>query len=71
MFDQDGRLLQRTDISEQRVLYADVPQLTGTTPAQRLGDTPALVLAVAALLLVGRPRWRRLRDLLRSTDHPT
>lgn len=69
VFDQDGRVLQQTEISEQAVLYATVPQLTGTTPAQALGDLPALVLAGAALLLVGRPRWRRLKDLERSVEH--
>jgi apolipoprotein N-acyltransferase len=69
VFDQDGTVLQQTSISEQAVLYADVPRLTGTTPAQALGDLPALVAAAAALLLVGRPRWRRIRDLERSTEH--
>ena len=69
VFDQDGTVLQQTAISEQAVLYADVPRLTGTTPAQALGDLPALVAAAAALLLVGRPRWRRIRDLERSTEH--
>jgi apolipoprotein N-acyltransferase len=62
-------VLQQTAISEQAVLYADVPRLTGTTPAQALGDLPALVAAAAALLLVGRPRWRRIRDLERSAEH--
>jgi apolipoprotein N-acyltransferase len=69
VFDQDGSVLQQTAISEQAVLYADVPRLTGTTPAQALGDLPALVAAAAALLLVGRPRWRRIRDLERSAEH--
>ena len=58
-----------TEISEQDTLYATVPRLTGTTPAQRFGDLPALLLAAAALLLLGRPRWRRMRDLQRSVDH--
>lgn len=69
VFDDHGALLQRTDISEADVLYATVPRLTGTTPAQALGDVPALLVAGAALLLVGRPRWRRLRDLERSAEH--
>ena len=69
VFDQDGTVVQQTSISEQVVLYQEVPQLTATTPAQALGDLPALVLAVAALLLVGRPRWRRLQDLERSVEH--
>lgn len=57
VFDDRGRLLQRSDISERAILVADVPRRTGTTPAQALGDLPALVLSAAALLLVARPRW--------------
>ena len=45
----DGRVRQRTRISEQAVLYADVPRLTATTPAQALGDLPALVVALGTL----------------------
>ena len=69
VFDENGTVLQQTEISEQDTLYATVPRLTGTTPAQRFGDLPALLLAAAALLLLGRPRWRRMRDLQRSVDH--
>lgn len=56
--DTSGAVLQRTAISERAVLVADVPRATSTTPAQALGDLPALALAAAAMLLVGRPRWR-------------
>lgn len=69
VIDERGRVLQQTEISEAEVLLADVPQLTGTTPAQALGDLPALLVAAAALLSIGRPRWRRLQDLERSVDH--
>ncbi|MHB1137678.1 MAG: apolipoprotein N-acyltransferase [Microthrixaceae bacterium] len=48
-FDEHGSLLQRVDVGERRILYADVPRLTGTTPAQLLGDLPAMLLAVLAL----------------------
>jgi apolipoprotein N-acyltransferase len=67
--DAHGRILEQTVISEEATLYATVPQLSGTTPAQALGDLPALLAAAAALLLVGRPKWRRFRDLERSVDH--
>ena len=45
----DGRIRQRTKISEQAVLYADVPRLSATTPAQAFGDLPALLLALGTL----------------------
>jgi len=54
----DGEVLQRTDVSEQAVLYQEVDLLTGTTPAQALGATPALVLAAAGLALAWAPRRR-------------
>lgn len=69
VIDADGAVRQRSGISEPAVLTAEVPELSGTTPAQRLGDLPALVLSGAALLLVGRPRWRRIRDATRSAEH--
>jgi apolipoprotein N-acyltransferase len=69
VFDERGRILDQTSISEAEALYAEVPRLSGTTPAQRFGDLPALLAAAAALLLVGRPRWRRIRDLEESLDH--
>ena len=63
-FDEHGELRQRVDISERAVLYADVPRLTGTTPAQRLGDLPAMLLAVLALGLT-------VRGVRRRSDRPT
>ena len=62
IFDERGRLLQRTDISEQEVLYADVPRLTGTTPAQALGALPALLAAAAALVLARIGRRNEQQD---------
>jgi apolipoprotein N-acyltransferase len=59
-FDDDGRLLDRVDISERRVLYAEVPRLTGTTPAQALGEAPTLLAALVALVAVAwAPRRER------------
>ena len=67
--DDSGSVLQRTDISERAIVVADVPRRSGTTPAQRLGDLPAALIAAAALLVADRPRWRAL--LRRRTDAPT
>ncbi len=44
----DGRLMARTGVFTRRVLLADVPLRTATTPATRVGDLPELVLALVA-----------------------
>jgi len=49
----DGRVRQRTGVSEQAVLRARIPRLSATTPAQATGDLPALLLALGALATVG------------------
>ena len=57
----DGTVSQRTSVSERAIIQRTVPRLTATTPAQALGDVPALVLAVGALawmVLDGRRRRR-------------
>ena len=59
VFDLDGSILQKTGISERKVLYADVPRMTGTTPEQALGDVPALVLAGLVIAFAGAHRARR------------
>ncbi len=46
--DPDGNVLDRTGVSEQRVLYAEVERRTGLTPATRLGPWPMFALAVLA-----------------------
>ncbi|MGB3412341.1 MAG: apolipoprotein N-acyltransferase [Microthrixaceae bacterium] len=51
-FDDNGKLLQRTDVSEQKVIYSVIPLLQGTTPAQRFGEMPAVVLALLAMAIV-------------------
>jgi apolipoprotein N-acyltransferase len=50
--DPDGDVLGRTDVSEEQVITRTVDRLDATTPAQALGDVPALVLALGALALV-------------------
>jgi apolipoprotein N-acyltransferase len=44
IIDADGTVLQRTAVSEQRVLYADVPLRTGSTWYRTIGDGPFIVL---------------------------
>ncbi len=47
--DPDGHLLQRTAVSERKVLYDTIELRTGRTIYDRLGDTLALALAAVAL----------------------
>jgi apolipoprotein N-acyltransferase len=57
----DGRVHQRTAVSEQRVLHDTVGLRRGTTIYTRWGLAPALAVAVAGLAvgwLVSRPRRR-------------
>lgn len=57
--DPDGHVLERTGISEQRVLFATVERREGLTLATRFGAWPMLVLSilafVAAAVRVRRP----------------
>lgn len=53
--DARGRVMQRTAVSEAAVLFADVPLLSGTTPAQALGDLPGLFAALAAITVAAAP----------------
>ena len=46
-----GEIVQRTSISEQRVLEATIQRRSGLTWATRLGDWPALILAAMAIAL--------------------
>ncbi len=57
--DPDGGVHQRTDVSEQEVIVRTIDRLDGTTPEQALGDLPAILLAVGALLWAFVPRRRR------------
>ena len=49
VIDNDGNVLQRTSVSEQRVLYADVELRTGNTWYTQLGDGPLIWLLVVVL----------------------
>jgi apolipoprotein N-acyltransferase len=58
--DPSGGVHQRTDVSEREVIERDVPRLDATTPAQALGDVPALVLALGALAVMAVDHRRRV-----------
>jgi apolipoprotein N-acyltransferase len=59
--DPDGDVSQTTDVSERAVIVADIDRLDGTTPAQALGDVPALALALGALAVVAATGRRARR----------
>lgn len=60
VIDDRGAVLERSDVSEERIIYATVPMIDGTTPAQLLGDLPALAFALAAVAVAYGPRPRRV-----------
>ena len=62
IIDDRGRVLERTGISEQRVITADVELRTGRTIATRLGPAPWLVAATAALVALVALRARASRS---------
>lgn len=54
-----GALYERTKVSEQRVIFYDVPLRTGSTPYSKLGDRPLILimlLLTAGLILFDRRR---------------
>ncbi len=53
--DADGNVLQRTAVSERRILYADVSLREGFTWYTNLGDRPIIVVL---LLAFGAVTWR-------------
>jgi len=59
----DGDVVERSGISEQRVIHASVPLREGLTLAVRWGAWPALIIALALLAAGHR---RELSDHLRS-----
>ena len=62
--DPSGNVLERSDISEQIVLYSTPMRRSGTTVYTHIGDAP---FAIAALLLVIIPMMLTRRS--RSPDH--
>ncbi len=61
LVDPDGTVLQRSAISEARVLVGSVTRREGLSPATRLGPWPALGLALIVVIL-GRAVGSRRRD---------
>jgi apolipoprotein N-acyltransferase len=57
--DADGNVLQRTAISEQKVLFDEVTLADGRTWYSRLGDRPFILALAAGLTVLGVNRWRR------------
>ena len=49
--DADGTVLERTSISEQRVVYTDIELRTGHTWYTDIGDGPIIVALVVVLLI--------------------
>lgn len=66
--DADGNVLQRTAVSERRILEAEVPMRTGFTWYTNLGDRPIIVALAAAFGLVW---WRARRSDLEHQGHGT
>ncbi|MEZ5237174.1 MAG: nitrilase-related carbon-nitrogen hydrolase [Acidimicrobiales bacterium] len=65
--DPSGEVLQRTAVSEQRVLYATIDRRSGSTIAQRTGLLLPSLLAAALLVAawaLARPGESSLRDRL-------
>jgi apolipoprotein N-acyltransferase len=61
IIDPSGNVIERTGISEQRVLEATIKRRTGQTWATRLGDWPAVILAALAIALGWRSHARTAR----------
>ncbi len=64
--DSDGDVLQRTAVSEQRVLYADVELREGFTWYTSMGDAPIIVVVLLVLVLSMWFAWGRARWAARS-----
>ena len=68
----DGRVVDRTAVSEQRVLKDTITRRQGETLATRVGDLPVLLIAVGLMLaahLLDRRSRRRVTS--GAEDHVT
>ncbi len=67
----DGGLVDRTDVSEQRVIEATIQRREGNTWATTIGPWPMLVLSIASLILAwalqGRSTLRRRQSEQQAT----
>jgi len=61
----DGEVIERTDVSEQRVMYHTIERREGLTLATRFGPYPMLTLAVLGFLFTSLSSTSRVR---RSPD---
>ena len=71
VLETQGEVLERSAVSERRVIIADVPLRTGYTWYTDLGDAPfivALVLALAAAMAWSDPRLFGPRPAERGSD---
>lgn len=57
-----GRVIDRTDVSEQKVIVATVPMRTGQTLYSRLGNAPFVIALLVAWGALSTPALRRPRS---------
>jgi apolipoprotein N-acyltransferase len=58
----DGKVLQRTKISERAVITAEVPMRTGRTLYSYIGNAPLIIALFAAWVIASTPGLRRQRS---------
>jgi apolipoprotein N-acyltransferase len=69
--DSDGRVLQRSSISERTILYADVELRDGFTWYTDLGDAPIILAVIAVYLLALVAELRRRQRASRTAEPAT
>lgn len=62
-----GRVIDRTDVSEQKVIVAEVPMRDGRTLYSRLGNAPFVIVLFLAWAALSAPALRRPRSKV-TTD---